>query len=119
MIPIPLLGDGIGRLLRVALAIADASKGIVLIDEIENGLHYMVLKNVWKAVAQLARQYSTQVFATTHSRECVQAAHEAFTEDEKYDFRLHRLERIKGKISNVVYDKEALEAAIKANFEIR
>jgi len=119
MIPLPLLGDGIGRLLRIALAIADATKGIVLIDEIENGVHYTVLKNVWKAIAQLARKYSTQIFATTHSRECIQAAYEAFTEGKKYDFLLHRLERIRGKISNVVYDKEALEAALKAKFEIR
>jgi AAA15 family ATPase/GTPase len=119
MIPLPLMGDGMGRLLRIALAITDATKGIVLIDEIENGLHYTVMKNVWKAIAQLARKYSTQLFVTTHSRECIQAAHEAFTEEKTYDFLLHRLDRIKGKISDVVYDKEALEAALKAKFEIR
>lgn len=119
MIPLPLMGDGMGRLLRIALAITDAKKGIVLIDEIENGLHYKVMKTIWKALAQLARTCNTQIFATTHSRECAIAAHEAFTEGEKYDFLLHRLELIKGKISNVVYDKKALEAAIKSNFEIR
>lgn len=119
MLPMPLMGDGMGRLLRIALAITDAAKGIVLIDEIENGLHYAVMKNVWKAIAQLARKYSSQVFATTHSRECIKAAHEAFAEEEKYDFLLHRLERVKGEISDIVYDKEALESALKAKFELR
>ena len=119
MIPLPLMGDGITRLLRIALAITDASKGIVLIDEIENGLHYTVMKNVWKAIAYIARKYSSQVFATTHSRECIQAAHEAFTEEKKYDFLLHRLELLKGRFNNVVYDQEALEAAVKAKFEVR
>lgn len=119
MIPLPLMGDGIARLLRIALAITDASKGIVLIDEIENGLHYTIMKNVWKAIAYIARKYSCQVFATTHSRECIQAAHEAFTEDKKYDFLLHRLELLEGEINNVVYDQEPLEAVVKAKFEVR
>jgi len=119
MIPLPLMGDGIGRLLRISLAITDATNGIVLIDEIENGLHHTAIKNIWKSIAQLSRKYNTQVFATTHSRECIQSAFEAFSEDKKYDFLLHRMEMIKGNIVNVVYDKEALEAAIKSNFEIR
>ncbi len=119
MIPLPLMGDGMGRLLRIALAIVGAANGIVLIDEIENGLHYTVIKNVWKAIAQLSRKYKTQIFATTHSRECIQSAYEAFNEDKKYDFLLHRLELVKGKITDVVYDKETLEAAIKSKFEIR
>jgi AAA15 family ATPase/GTPase len=119
MIPLPLMGEGIGRLLRIALGISDATNGIVLIDEIENGLHYKVMKKIWKAIAKLSSTYSTQIFATTHSMEAIIAAHEAFSEDEKYDFLLHRLERIKGKISNIVYDRESLGAAIKSKFEIR
>lgn len=119
MIPLQLMGDGIGRLFRIALAVTDAPNGIVLVDEIENGLHYTVIKNVWKAIALLSRKYKTQVFATTHSRECIQSAYEAFNEDKRYDFLLHRLELVKGKITDIVYDKEALEAAIKSKFEIR
>jgi AAA15 family ATPase/GTPase len=119
MIPLPLMGGGMDRLLRIALAITDVRKGIVLIDEVENGLHHTAMKRVWKAVAALARQFSVQVFATTHSRECIVAAHESFSEDAKYDFVLHRLDRIAGDVGTVAYDQEALDAAIKSEFEVR
>lgn len=119
LIPTTLMGDGIGRLLRLALAITYAPKGIVIVDEIENGLHYTVIKKVWKAIAQLSRKYNTQIFATTHSRECIQSAYEAFKEDKKFDLLVHRLELIKGKITDVVYDEEALDAAMKSKFEVR
>jgi AAA15 family ATPase/GTPase len=119
MIPLQLMGDGMVRLLGIALSITATTDGIVLIDEIENGLHHTVINNVWKAIAQLSRKYRTQVFATTHSRECIQSAFEVFSKDKKYDFLLHRLELVRGKITNFVYDKKTLEAAIKSEFEIR
>lgn len=119
LMPLPLMGDGVGRLLRIALAIYDAKGGILLVDEIENGLHYTVLVNVWKAIMELARKYEVQIFATTHSSECIQAAHQAFTQTDGYDFRLHRLERVKGAIRSVTYDSETLDAAIETGLEVR
>ena len=47
LIPVPFLGEGLKRLLSVVLAIANTRDGIVLIDEIENGLHYSVLVQAW------------------------------------------------------------------------
>lgn len=51
---------------------------------IENGLHYSTMVEVWKAIAEAARRAETQIFATTHSWECIKAAHEAFTADDTY-----------------------------------
>ena len=103
----------------MVLNMAWAAGGYSLIDEIENGLHHSVLVDVWKAIANAARRFDTQVFATTHSRECIIAAHEAFSGDEPYDFRLHRLDRIDGDIRATSYDNETLEAAIEAGLEMR
>jgi len=119
LVPVPLIGDGISRLLSVALAIANARDGIVLVDEIENGLYYGVIVNVWKAIAAFTRQFNVQLFATTHSEECIRAAHQAFVEDSKYDFHLHRLERMKNTIQAVTYEKETLGAALEAGLEVR
>ncbi len=119
LLPLPLMGDGMGRLLRIALAIPEAQDGILLIDEIENGLHYTVMSKVWEAIADLAREYAVQVFATTHSEECIRAAHQAFAASEQYDFALHRLERVKGAIRTVTYDQEILGAALEAGLEVR
>lgn len=119
LVPVPLLGDGIGRLLSIALAMSNAQDGIVLIDEIENGLYHGVMGNVWKAIAAFARQFNVQILSTTHSQECVRAAHQAFAEDSEYDFCLHRLERIGDTIRAVTYEKETLGAALESGLEVR
>lgn len=119
LMPLPVMGEGMVRLATLVLHIGNAPDGVVLVDEIENGLHHSILPKVWRAIGEVAREFNTQVFATTHSRECIVAAHRAFTESEVYDFRLHRLERLKETIRAVTYDREALEAAIETGLEVR
>ncbi|ARV58707.1 ATPase [Nostocales cyanobacterium HT-58-2] len=119
LVPLPLMGEGIGRLLSIILAIANAKGGTILIDEIENGLHHSVLTNVWKAIADAARRADAQVFATTHSYESIIAAHHAFETSEKYDFRFHRLERVNDEIKAVTYDRENLATSDQMNLEMR
>ena len=119
LVPLPYCGEGMVRLLSILCAIASAPRGMVLIDEIENGLHYSVLTRVWKAIADAARRTQTQVVATTHSWECIRAAHEAFVANPPYDFRLHRLDSHEGDIVAVSYDEAMLTAAIAAGLEVR
>jgi predicted ATPase len=119
LVPLPIMGEGMQRLASLVLAIATTPNGVVLLDEIENGLHYSILPKVWRAIGEVARQFNTQVFATTHSLECIVAAHRAFSESERYDFRLHRLDRDEETISAVTYDQETLEAAIETGLEVR
>jgi hypothetical protein len=119
LVPIPFLGEGMRRLLSVVLAIANTRGGLVLIDEIENGLHYSVQKQVWQALAHAARQADVQVFATTHSWECIRWAHEAFVQDSVYDLRLHRLDRTDDQTSAVSYDREMIETALHSGIEMR
>lgn len=120
-IPLAFMGDGLTRIANIILAIGNAPSGVVLIDEIENGLHYSVLKDIWKAIAKAAREFDTQIFATTHSWECITAAHRAFAEESMYDFRYLRLERSleNESIHAVGYDQETLDATIEMNLEAR
>jgi hypothetical protein len=119
LVPLPVMGEGMVRLASLVLHVGNAPNGVVLVDEIENGLHHSILPKVWRAIGEVAREFNTQVFATTHSRECIVAAHKAFVESELYDFRLHRLECMKETIRTVTYDREALEAAIETGLEVR
>jgi len=122
LIPLPLMGDGMLHLTNFVLQIANAQNGVVLIDEIENGLHYSVMTNVWKAIASAAKEYNTQVFAATHSWECIRYAHEAFSSSKSYDedFRLHRLDRQEnGEITVVTYNQESLDASLELGWEVR
>jgi len=119
LIPLPLMGEGMVRLADLVLQIGNARGGVMLVDEIENGLHHSILPRVWQAIGEVARQFDVQVFATTHSLECIIAAHRAFSENPPYDFRLHRLERVGETIRAVTYDRETLQAAIEAELEVR
>jgi len=70
-IPIGSLGDGIWRMLAMAIALIKAKGGILLVDEIDTGLHYTVLADMWRLIFATAREFDIQVFATTHSFDCV------------------------------------------------
>lgn len=118
-IPLPLMGEGMVKLANIILHIGNAPDGVFLIDEIENGLHHSVLEKVWTAIAEAAREFNTQIFATTHSLECIVAAQEAFSKSKKYDFRLIRLERVDETIRAVTYDRNTLETAISSELEVR
>jgi predicted ATPase len=119
LVPVPFMGEGTRRVLSILLAITSARGGVVLIDEIENGLHYSVLTQVWQAITKAARQNDVQVFATTHSYECINAAREALALDEPYDLALHRLDRVNGAIQAVRYDKDTIEYALEMSHEVR
>ena len=119
LIPITQLGQGFCRLLDIYSEIIAADSRLLLIDEIENGLHHDALKDVWHGLATTARSEDIQIFATTHSWECIRAAHKCFDETEEYDFALHRLDRGEDGVKIVTYDRESLGAAIKHELEVR
>jgi len=119
LVPLPLMGEGIGRLLSIILAIANTKGSTVLIDEIENGFHHSVLTKVWEAIGDVACKGETQIFATTHSIECIRAAHYAFKSGKQYDFAYHRLDRVEDEIKAVTYDEEILEFSDEMNLEVR
>ena len=118
-IPIQLLGEGLNRMLNLALAMGTATGGLLLIDEIENGLHHTVLPEVFATLLVMARAFDVQVFATTHSAECIRAAHEALKEADQHESAFYRLQRINGEIKAVGFDHEMLETAIFHEMEVR
>jgi len=119
LVPVSFLGEGFRRLFAILLAIANARGGVVLIDEIDTGLHHSVIQRVFETIGLAARDANVQVFATTHSYECIMAAHRAFSENGSYDLRLHRLDRAGDRIRAVTYDQESLETSLDLSWEIR
>ena len=70
-IPIGSYGDGMRRLLALSVSLVRAAKGFLLIDEIDTGLHWTVMEEMWRLVVEAAVVSSVQVFATTHSLDCI------------------------------------------------
>jgi len=120
--PLPLanLGDGIQRIFAIALAMSTASNGYLLVDEIETGLYHRAQPDVWRAIFKLAHEWNVQVFATTHSWDCVKAFQKAAAEDQNEEAMLIRLQRQKnGKIGAVLYEEEDVEVAVSDSIEVR
>lgn len=124
--PVPLnsMGDGMLRVLQLALKLFAAKGGFLLIDEFENGLHYAVQERVWALLFEVAEKYDIQIFATTHSWDCI----ESFTkvavdrpETEGVLFRLGRSVRTsdKGQVIATVFDEAALANVTQADVEVR
>ena len=116
LVPLQVMGEGMTRIARLILAISAVPSGIVLVDEIENGLHHSVLSKVWRAIEAAAEQFNTQIIATTHSFECTEAAWQAL---DGRSLLVHRLEDGDGTIRCVSYEPDELEAAISHDLEVR
>jgi hypothetical protein len=70
-IPIGSMGDGMWRMLAMAIALTQCKGGVLLVDEIDTGLHYTVMSQMWGLIFNAAKELDVQVFATTHSYDCV------------------------------------------------
>jgi predicted ATPase len=120
--PIPLgsMGDGMRRILAIVASLVSVDHGTLLVDEIDTGLYYAVLKDMWKLILETAYKQSAQVFATTHSWDCVKAFQQALAEFHDASFgRLIRLDRVEDQIKSVSYRADELSIAIEQNIEVR
>jgi predicted ATPase len=119
--PIPLrsLGEGMNRLFGLALALVNAKDGLLLVDEIDSGLHYSVQPDLWRLVFQVAQRLNVQVFATTHSWDCVRGFQQAAQEDAEAYGMYIRLEERNGEIVAILFDEDRLGIATREEIEIR
>ena len=118
-IPIGSLGDGFWRMLGLVLAMVNLENGILLVDEIDSGLHFTVMTDMWKVVWETAKKLNIQVFATTHSRDCWQSLAELITEEKITDneITIQRIDREKSQ--SVIFDPEEIVIAATSNLEVR
>ena len=115
-VPVGSVGDGMWRMLGLALSISNASGGVLLVDEIDTGLHYSVMVDMWRMISARAAALSIQVFATTHSRDCYESL-AAVVETDVGDVTIQRIDRSRGE--SVRFSNRAIVAAAERNVEVR
>lgn len=113
------LGDGTGRFLSMSLAFYQARDGMLLIDEVENGLHHSVLKGVWQNLYALSQTFNVQVFATTHSHECLVAARDACASKARDKVLYHRLSWQDGRTGVTTYPFADFDFTLDYGAEVR
>jgi predicted ATPase len=116
--PLNSLGDGMIRVFEMALGLANSKGGILLVDEFENGVHYSVQRELWSFIFEVASRLQSQVFAATHSWDCIAAFQEAASAhpDEGALIGLYQRDN---KISATVFDERRLEIVTKESIEVR
>ena len=118
-VPLGSHGDGMHRLLALSLALVRAAGGILLIDEIDTALHWTVMDDMWRLVVETARKSSMQVFATTHSFDCIRGL-SALVEsrpDLAGEVSIHKIGRPLRKAVHL--DAEDVRVAVEQDIEVR
>ena len=118
--PLPLksMGDGMTRLFHIIVALVNARNGLLLIDEFENGLHWSVQPKVWDIVFQLSERLNVQIFATTHSRDCIKGFYQAWNNYPTLG-AFFRLDAKNESIKATEYTSESLSDSIDMDVEVR
>ncbi|MBD2595699.1 AAA family ATPase [Nostoc spongiaeforme FACHB-130] len=118
-VPIGSMGDGIWRILGLALATVCAKDGYLFVDEIDTGLHFTAMSDMWKMIWKIATRLNVQVFATTHNSDCwTSLASIAEQEDTTEEgIRIHRIERDKN--TSVVFTEPQIVIAAERDIEVR
>jgi len=118
--PLPLrsFGDGLNRLFGIVLSLANAKNGLLLIDEVENGMHHATQADVWRAVFRLSKRLNAQVFATSHSWDSIEAFQKAAAEDAE-DGVLIRLSRRGDEVIPTLFREDELAVATRDRIEVR
>ncbi|MBL0871003.1 MAG: ATP-binding protein [Phycisphaerales bacterium] len=119
--PVPLgsLGEGMRRMLTLASALSTTRGGYLFIDEVDTGLHYSVMAKMWELIITTATAYDIQVFASTHSYDCIYGLAKLFRKqpDLKQVFSVQRIEAERQ--DSVAFEPEEILAAIREDIEIR
>lgn len=118
-IPLALLGNGVNRLSAIYSRTLGSKAKVVLIDEIENGLHHSALVELWEGLKELSEKEGAQIFATTHSMECIAAASAVFGSGADAGLSFHRIEDVKGIPTAISADATVLAGILEDGFEIR
>jgi len=123
------MGNGFKKFFDILLTIDLANKNnaptILCIDEIDNGLYHDKQEIFWEQIIKLCEENNIQLFATTHSYDCVKSL--AITCENYYktakkideELGVFRLVKIKNQVNIRPYNFSLLKIMIKNLTEIR
>lgn len=113
-------GDGVRHIISIVTALFQSEKGFLFIDEIENGIHYSHLDRVWEVILKVSKEQNVQIFATTHSKECIESYARVAKKLEDREIAYIRMNRLQnGQIKATTFDYELIENSIEQDHEVR
>jgi hypothetical protein len=118
-VPLSTMGEGMRRMLALALGLAHARDGILSVDDIDTGLHWSVMRDMWALVIETAERLDVQIFATTHSLDCLRGLKDAVENDAylKQHVCVHKVDMALREA--VTFSADDLSIAIDQEIEVR
>jgi len=118
-VPLGSMGEGMRRVLALAISLAQARKGFLLVDEFDTGLHWSVMARMWELTMRSAAELDVQVFATTHSLDCLRGLKDAVENNSKLaaSVRVHKVDTALRHA--VTFTAKDLAVAIEQEIEVR
>jgi len=114
------LGDGTRHLVSIVSALFSCQDGYLFIDEIDNGIHYTMLDEIWNIIFEASKTLNVQVFATTHSKAMI----DSFLNTSEYlndkEISFVELGRDKNnEVKAIVMDAKRLKIELQSGNEVR
>lgn len=118
--PINYMGDGINKALSLLLCILNLPNGILLIDEIENGLYFKLYEEILPIICEAALQNNCQIFMTTHNKNIIKTIVDSMKHLNRLDALCYqRMALSKGKRKAFAFSGEDLVSSFDSNVEMR
>ncbi|SMM99581.1 hypothetical protein SPONN_713 [uncultured Candidatus Thioglobus sp.] len=114
------MGEGVSKYIEIITAIWASKEGYLFIDELDNGIHHSKLDELWNMILTTSKKLNVQVFATTHSKECIESYVRVTKKLNEKKVALIRLNKRKDdSIFASVFDFKTLQDAIDQEHEVR
>jgi AAA15 family ATPase/GTPase len=121
-IPINFWGDGTRKFFSILVSLYKCQNSVLLIDEIDNGLHFSAMQNLWHSVQAMAQKYNVQLFITTHNIDSLNALKHSFEKNESLenDFSFYKLiQKVDGSNLALRYSGKEVRNLLELENEIR
>jgi AAA15 family ATPase/GTPase len=113
-------GQGIKNILSIVLSLLVAEKrGVLFIDEIENGIHYTKLDELWEIILEISKEQNVQVFATTHSKEAIESYARVAKRLEDEDVSFVSLYKDDEEIKSIIFDYDKIQTRLELDLDNR
>ncbi len=113
-------GQGIKSFVNIIGSLLLLNKEYLFIDEIENGIHYTLFDKLWEIILTISKEQKVQVFATTHSKECIESYARVSKKLEDNEIRFIELGRNReDEIKALVMDSDRFQREIDMDNEVR
>jgi AAA15 family ATPase/GTPase len=114
------LGDGLYKYISILFSLFICKNSYLFIDEIDNGIHYTNLDKLWELILTISKDQNVQVFATTHSKECINSYARVAKELDDKEIRFVELGKNKNnEIKAIIMDYDRFQNELENTNEVR